>query len=308
LNWIRLPIPFWAIEKYPDEPFLEKVAWKYALKAFKWARKYGLRVNLDLHTIPGSQNGYNHSGKGGAGGQVNFLHGPMGLANAQRTLDYIRIITEFISQPEYAPVVPMFGFINEALAATIGVEQITSFYVQVHDMIREITGRGQGKGPFLSIHDSFRGLAAWKDLMPGHDRVALDVHPYLIFVNVDRTSLNSQIQKPCRSWAADMNSSWTDFGVSMAGEFSLAINDCGLWINGVGAGTRWEGTFNGQGDGVAGSCAEWNDWQSWTQDRKDDFRAFALRNFDALGHWFFWTWKIVRGIRPLATGQMDLQV
>ncbi|KIO15527.1 glycoside hydrolase family 5 protein, partial [Tulasnella calospora MUT 4182] len=39
-------------------------------------------------------------------------------------------------------------------------------------------------------------------------------------------------------------------------------------------------------------CAEWNDWQSWTQDRKDDFRAFALRNFDALGHWFFWTWKI----------------
>ncbi|KAG8929653.1 hypothetical protein FRC01_003965, partial [Tulasnella sp. 417] len=26
--------------------------------------------------------------------------------------------------------------------------------------------------------------------------------------------------------------------------------------------------------------------------RKDDFRTFAMRNFDALGHWFFWTWKI----------------
>ncbi|KAG8998341.1 hypothetical protein FRB90_012316 [Tulasnella sp. 427] len=292
LNWIRLPIPYWAIEKYPDEPFLEKASWKYVLKAFKWARKYGLRVNLDLHTIPGSQNGYNHSGKGGANGQINFLYGPMGLANAQRAIDYIRIITEFISQPEWAPVVPMFGIINEAVAGTIGVDQMTSFYLEVHDMMREITGRGQGKGPFISIHDSFRGLAAWKDLLPGHDRIALDVHPYLIFVNVDRTPLASQINKPCRSWATDMNNSWTDFGVSIAGEFSLAVNDCGQWINGIGAGTRWEGTFGSQGDGVKGDCTPWNEWQSWTQDTKDNFKAFALRNFDALGHWFFWTWKI----------------
>ncbi|KAG8954349.1 hypothetical protein FRC00_005878, partial [Tulasnella sp. 408] len=136
LNWIRLPIPFWAVEKYPVEPFLQKVSWKYVLKAFKWARKYGLRINLDLHTIPGSQNGFNHSGKGG---QVNFLYGPMGLANAQRTLDYIRIITEFISQPEFAPVVPMFGIVNEPLASTIGVDKLTSFYLEVHEMIRGIT-------------------------------------------------------------------------------------------------------------------------------------------------------------------------
>ncbi|KAH7090871.1 glycoside hydrolase superfamily, partial [Auriculariales sp. MPI-PUGE-AT-0066] len=28
----------------------------YVLKAFKWARKYGIRINLDFHTMPGSQN------------------------------------------------------------------------------------------------------------------------------------------------------------------------------------------------------------------------------------------------------------
>lgn len=50
----------------------------------------------------------------------------MGLANAQRTLDYIRIITEFISQPEYRNVVPMFGIVNEALVTTIGKDQLTS--------------------------------------------------------------------------------------------------------------------------------------------------------------------------------------
>jgi len=30
---------------------------RYILRILSWCRKYGLRVNLDLHTIPGSQNG-----------------------------------------------------------------------------------------------------------------------------------------------------------------------------------------------------------------------------------------------------------
>lgn len=28
LNWIRLPIPYWAIETWPGEPFLAKTSWK----------------------------------------------------------------------------------------------------------------------------------------------------------------------------------------------------------------------------------------------------------------------------------------
>jgi len=123
LNWIRLPIPYWAIEKFDNEPFLEGVAWKYALKAFAWARKYGLRINLDLHAVPGSQNGYNHSGKHGL---INFMHGTMGIANAERALNHIRILTEFISQPQYSNVVPMFGVLNEARSVDIGKSQITS--------------------------------------------------------------------------------------------------------------------------------------------------------------------------------------
>lgn len=31
-------------------------------------------------------------------GSINWMNGPMGIANAERHLDYIRIITEFISQ------------------------------------------------------------------------------------------------------------------------------------------------------------------------------------------------------------------
>lgn len=44
----------------------------------------------------------------------------MGFANAQRSLDYIRIIAEFISQPEYRDVVVMFGITNEPQAPVVG--------------------------------------------------------------------------------------------------------------------------------------------------------------------------------------------
>ncbi len=84
-----------------------------------------VHLSFALHVSPYSMfpTGYNHSGKDG---QVNFLNGIMGIANAQRTLDYIRIITEFISQPEYRNVIPLFGIINEALVSTIGMDEMTS--------------------------------------------------------------------------------------------------------------------------------------------------------------------------------------
>lgn len=67
--------------------------------------------------------GYAHAGKDQA---LNFLYGPMGLANAQRTLYYIRIILEFIAQPEWINVVPMFTVVNEPLLEAIGIDALRS--------------------------------------------------------------------------------------------------------------------------------------------------------------------------------------
>ena len=49
----------------------------------------------------------------------------MGVANAERMLGYVRILTEFISQEEWVGVVPMFGIINEALESQIGKDELT---------------------------------------------------------------------------------------------------------------------------------------------------------------------------------------
>ncbi|KAG7441041.1 glycoside hydrolase [Guyanagaster necrorhizus] len=317
LNWVRLPIPYWAIDTWDREPFLAKTAWKqaflcsflYALKAFEWARKYGLRINLDLHTVPGSQNAYNHSGKKG---QVNFLHGVMGYANAQRTLNYIRIITEFISQPQYRDVVLMFGIVNEPLLSSIGKTQLSSFYYEVYNMIRSITGLGAGHGPMISIHDGFAGAADWADFLPGSDRIALDVHSYLAFrggpaaapfvVGTGDDAGGMWPAKACE-WGSDMNASQTAFGVTMAGEFSNGWNDCGYLLNGVGG----EATFGG-------NCHKWEDASTWDEQTKAAVANFALASMDALRDWFFWTWKIgaspeLGGVvgAPLWSYQLGLQ-
>jgi aryl-phospho-beta-D-glucosidase BglC (GH1 family) len=289
LNHVRIPLPFWAIETMGNEPFLKGTAWKYFLKAIEWARKYGIRINLDLHAVPGSQNGFNHSGQHGP---INFLNGVMGVANAQRALDHIRILTEFISQPQYANVVTMFSILNEPGQSTIGRDSIDSFNLQVHDMVRNITGRGEGKGPYIIYGNGFTPLSEWAGYMPGADRIVIDWHPYFSFVDSDHSPLSSQVSKPCRSWGAAMNNSLEAFGLSVAGEWSNGFNDCGWYLNGVGSGSRWEGSLASAGGGGGGSCDEWDEWESWDDSTKKNLREFALSSMDALQNWFFWTWKI----------------
>jgi hypothetical protein len=71
------------------------------------------------------------------------------------------------------------------------------------------------------------------------------------------------------------------FGLTAAGEFSNAINDCGLYVNGVGLGTRYEGTYPGYTTAV-GSCTSWEDYSTWDQSLKDSTKQFALSSMDAL--------------------------
>ncbi|KAH9819631.1 family 5 glycoside hydrolase [Melampsora americana] len=303
LNWIRIPVGWWMIETWDGEPFLEGVAFKYFVKALNWARKYGLRVNLDLHSVPGSQNGYNHSGKLGT---INFLIGLMGVANAQ-----------------YTNVVPMFSVLNEALVQKIGATQIRSFYVQVYDMMRSITGFGLGKGPMMVIHDGFTGTGAghlgWGGFMQGADRIGLDTHPYFSFDKQSNDSMDYNAYKPCTYWAKSFNQTNADFGFNFAGEYSLAINDCGQWLNNIGSGSRFDGTYPNVNTPdlvhfpAVGSCATWNDYTTWSPALKQSLIALTDSSQDAMQNSFFWTWRISQSTKsklipnPLWSYSLGLQ-
>ncbi|KAG6813013.1 hypothetical protein H0H92_014751 [Tricholoma furcatifolium] len=267
LNWVRIPIGFWAIEVLNDEPFLEGVSWKYFLKAIQWARKYGLRVYLDLHSLPGSQNGWVQPLR-------KSMHGVMGIANAERTLTYLRILAEFVSQDQYRDVVPIIGIVNEILMDTVGQVPTQSYYYAAYEAIRSSIRSGADAGPYIAIHEGFKGdRLGMVSLLLGRVFFRGPIGWYWINIRVDVMSA-----KPC-AWAIATNQSQKAFGVTIGGEFSTATNDCGLWLNGIGGPERPE-------------CRAWDDWNSYNATLIASFRQVTLATMDALQNFFFWTWKV----------------
>ncbi|KAF6750558.1 glycoside hydrolase superfamily [Ephemerocybe angulata] len=287
LNWLRIPLGFWAIETWDGEPYLAKTSWKYFLRVIEWARKYGLRVVLDLHAIPGSQNGLNHSGRLGA---INFLMGNLGIANAERTLDYLRVLTEYISQPQYKDVIQVIALVNEPLAGDIGVEPLSSFYLRAYNILRGVTGFGEGNGPYIALQDGLQSLQLWNDVLPGADRVIMDGHAYFAFGGDNTASMVAPAEngepggtwpaQACTAWGGLYNNSRNAMGPTFCGEFSAAPNDCGLFIRAVGV------------ESMHPQCAEYNDWENYNSTMKAGLQNWITASFDAFGDFFFWTWKI----------------
>jgi glucan 1,3-beta-glucosidase len=165
-------------------------------------------------------------------------------------------------------------------------------YLEVYDMIRDITGVGEGNGPVISIHDGFSGnLSTWDGYLTGSDRIVMDSHPYLAFDTPNADPYPVQMLKACDRWGPMFNLSMANVGFTYAGEFSLGINDCGQYLNGVIDGIRYDGTYTGV-DNVTGSCDMYMDVSLWDNDFKAQVLDFALASMDTFQNWFFWTWKI----------------
>ncbi|KAG6876479.1 hypothetical protein C0992_012826 [Termitomyces sp. T32_za158] len=56
LNHVRIPIGYWAFDVSGGEPYIQG-QYPYLERAVSWAEKYGLKVIINLHGVPGSQNG-----------------------------------------------------------------------------------------------------------------------------------------------------------------------------------------------------------------------------------------------------------
>lgn len=107
----------------------------------------------------------------------------------------------------------------------------------MHKNIRAITGFGEGKGPYIAIHDGFDGPSSWVDFLTGSDRIALDFHPYISFneqpnvapidTGTGASAGGPYPERACRTWGSVMRNSQRGFGVTVAGEFSNGYNDCG---------------------------------------------------------------------------------
>ncbi|KAI9670446.1 MAG: hypothetical protein M1829_004769 [Trizodia sp. TS-e1964] len=302
LDHVRIPFSYWALATYPGDPYVPKTSWRYLLRGIEWARKHGLRINLDLHALPGSQNGWNHSGRLGA---IGWLNGTDGDLNAQRSLDIHAQLSAFFAQPRYRNIIGIYGIVNEPKMTALPLNSVVAWTKSAIDVIRR-----NGITAPLAFGDGFLGLPNWHGQLAGIPGLVLDVHPYLIF-NAGQIGYThaKKVAFACQGWTDEINASMnpsTGYGPTLCGEWSQADTDCAPYINNIGRGTRWTGTLN-TGDAKTSvltplcppssgpcDCAGANaDPASYSAGYKVFLQAFAeaqMASFERGWGWFYWTW------------------
>lgn len=307
LDHIRIPFSYWAVQTYDDDPYVFRTSWRYLLRGIEWARKYGLRVNLDLHGIPGSQNGWNHSGRQGP---IGWFNGTNSAQNVQRSIDVHDRLSKFFAQERYANIISHYGLCNEPRMTFLSSPDVLNWTTTVYDMVR---ANGLPNSTVVVFGDGFRGLDAWQGELTGYgDGLALDVHQYVIFNNQQIVYNHTEkVSYACSGWTEQTEQSMntaTGFGPTMVAEWSQADTDCATYLNNVGWGNRWTGTYDtgNASDPLRAltprcpttdsscSCTDANaDPTAYSDDYKQFLLYFAeaqMDSFETGWGWWYWTW------------------
>lgn len=302
LDHVRIPFSYWAVTTYDGDPYVAHTSWRYLLRGIEWARKHGLRINLDVHGLPGSQNGWNHSGRQGA---INWLDGTDGALNAQRSLDIHNQLSTFFAQDRYKNIIAFYGLANEPKMTALSPSKVMDWTASAYQNVRQ-----NGITANIVFGDGFMGLTNWKGQLQNYPGLVLDVHQYVIF-NVAQIvfSHHDKIDYACQGWTKQTEESMstaTGFGPTMVAEWSQADTDCAKNLNNVGVGNRWTGTYN-SGQSLTQvlspicpaktgcDCSPANaDPSSYSSSYKQFLQMFAeaqMSSFEKGWGWFYWTWK-----------------
>ncbi|SCU82746.1 LAMI_0C00716g1_1 [Lachancea mirantina] len=286
LNFVRIPIGYWAFKMLDSDPYVSGYQEALLDKAIGWARDNNLKVWVDVHGMPGSQNGFDNSGLRDS---YSWLSDS---TNYNLSLEVIEYVLEKYSRDEFLDTVIGVELVNEPLGPVLDMDKLKEYYAYGYNYVRNTLGRNQD----VIIHDAFQPFHYWDATLTDSDGdwgVVVDHHHYQVFSNPElQRSSDERVQVAC-GWGSGTvtESHWT-----VAGEWAGATTDCTKWINGVGYGARYDGSFSKGSDtsSYIGSCQNNEDISSWSDDRKTETRKFIEAQLDAFelrGGWVFWCYK-----------------
>jgi len=280
-NLVRIPIGFWAYDN-SYSPYATGAA-PYMDAAIDWARALGLKVIIDLHGAPGSQNGFDNSGQRMPSPQWQTGN------NVQRTLNILNTIQTKYGDSSYDDVIAGIELLNEPFTPSLNLDQVKQF---------ERNGFGQQRAVSQSrvvvIQDGFQPPSSYNGWLTPQDdnsqNVALDHHEYQVFSN-DAVALVpwQHRQLVCNNAGSYSGADkWT-----IVGEWTGAMTDCAPALNGYLVGARYDGTY--PGSSYVGSCDGINDITTWSDDFKNDMRGYIEAQLEVFEHytqgWVFWNFK-----------------
>lgn len=185
-NLVRIPVPYFIFGDVSGHPGCIE----YLDRAFDWAERTGLKILIDLHTVPGSQNGFDN---GGLTGVVRWHHSPRAVAYALNVLAClarryrdraalfgIEVLNEPIDWLTYATSSSSRQAKDSFEARRSGpipMVFLKRFYRESYRRLRPILAENQA----IVFHDGFR-LGRWRDwfVREGMRGVMLDTHIYLV--------------------------------------------------------------------------------------------------------------------------------
>ena len=208
LNAVRLPVGYWALEA--PKPYVESS--EFIDFALEQARQNGLKLILDLHGAPGSQNGWDHSGRSG---EIGWDKNP---DNIKET---VRILAAFAQKYGKHPALYGIELLNEP-STTIPVETLKDFYQDAYTQIRRYAD------PEIAVvfHDSFRAMA-WQNFMkaPEYSNVIIDTHLYQCFGDEDRERTAQEQLVFALNRKSTLEQMQREELPTFVGEWSLALPD-----------------------------------------------------------------------------------
>lgn len=229
---------------------------------------------------PLSQNGFDNSGKYGS---IGWTQGD----STSQTLQAIRNLAQrYASQTD---VVTAIELLNEPANWGVAIDKIKQFYYDGWGTVRDSNG-----DTAVVMHDAFLDVQSWNGFanqQSGLNHVILDTHIYQIF------SPEEVARKPCEHVRNACSNGPKLAGTdkwTIVGEWTGAQTDCARWLNGLGKGARYDGTF--PSSSYNGDCQH---KYSGTVDGMLDvdkvnleyFIEAQLDAYEQHSGWVFWTWK-----------------
>jgi len=251
VNSLRVPVGDFMFEPYGPYVGCTDGALDYLDTLLDWARAYGLSVLLDVHTQRDSQNGFDNSGQS-LGFQwtsglstyprdlTTFQHWPIRSANWMgkfdpNTVNYtdinhdniehsLKVIQGIVDRYHDHPAVLGVEPVNEPWELT-PLKLLKTFYWDAYLIVKK-------QAPYWKfiMHDSFRFTPeTWGGFMKGCPDRALDTHIYQAWM--DPASRLTFYNNACaqKKQIALME---REFGPVIVGEWSLATDNCAMWLNG----------------------------------------------------------------------------
>ncbi|KAJ9294209.1 CAZyme family GH5 [Paecilomyces variotii] len=281
LNHVRIPVGYWAVTPLDGEPYVQGQL-NLLDQAIGWARNSGIKVLIDLHGAPGSQNGFDNSGRKGA---IDWQQGD----TVPQTLQAIQALAQRYAQ--YTDVVTAIELINEPLIpAGINQDSLKQYYYDGWGNVRV-----SNNDTTVVLHDGFLEVDSWNGFMgpwSGVWHVMMDTHHYEVFDNGQLgQNIDGHVNMACTFGQTHLyhTDKWT-----IVGEWTGGITDCAKYLNGRGVGARYDGTYPGSswiGD-CSGKYQGTVDGLSGAD--KYNIRRFIEAQLDAFEMktgWIYWTWK-----------------